>query len=115
MPVTIPIHREMEDCGSTFTTHGQPLKGTNDNMNGCRPPSAVLNAGAIAINDKTMPIAVVGMSCRLPGGSSSPEKLWDMLSEGRTGWSNGSDTRFKMRAFRHPATELSGVVSAMQL
>ncbi len=29
------------------------------------------------------PIAIVGMSCRLPGGVGSPAQLWELLSEGR--------------------------------
>ncbi|MEK2476997.1 SDR family NAD(P)-dependent oxidoreductase [Streptomyces noursei] len=34
---------------------------------------------------KQEPIAIVGMSCRLPGGIRSPEDLWQLLDDGRDG------------------------------
>lgn len=52
--------------------------------------------------EKPTPIAIIGMSCRLPGGVNNPEQLWDMLYEGRSGHGPVPATRWNAEAFYHP-------------
>jgi acyl transferase domain-containing protein/D-arabinose 1-dehydrogenase-like Zn-dependent alcohol dehydrogenase/acyl carrier protein len=39
------------------------------------------------------PIAIVGMSCRFPGGAGSPEQLWNLVAEGGDGIGGFPDDR----------------------
>src|SRR5262245_50929613 len=33
--------------------------------------------------EPSAPIAIIGIGCRLPGGATSPEKLWQLLVDGQ--------------------------------
>ncbi|KAH7032672.1 uncharacterized protein B0I36DRAFT_286783 [Microdochium trichocladiopsis] len=55
--------------------------------------------------ERPVPIAIVGMACRLPGGASSPEKLWDLLEAGGSGHGPVPPTRWNAEAFYHPSSD----------
>lgn len=61
--------------------------------------------------DRTMPIAVVGMSCRLPGGATSPEKLWQICAEQQDMWQPFPSERMNHSALYHPDPNHNGTVS----
>ncbi|KAK4173467.1 putative polyketide synthase [Triangularia setosa] len=55
--------------------------------------------------DPNVPIAIVGMSCRFAGDVDSPEKLWKLVSQGRSAWSETPKDRFNIDGFLHPNFE----------
>ncbi|MEV7922267.1 type I polyketide synthase, partial [Streptomyces griseoviridis] len=56
----------------------------------------------------TEPIAIVGMSCRYPGGVSSPEELWTMLVDGRDGITAMPDDRGWEAAVGEASADFAG-------
>ncbi|KAF2794869.1 ketoacyl-synt-domain-containing protein [Melanomma pulvis-pyrius CBS 109.77] len=48
------------------------------------------------------PIAIVGSSCRFPGGASSPSKLWDLLKNPQDVVQEIPPSRFSTEGFYHP-------------
>lgn len=59
----------------------------------------------------SMPIAIVGMSCRFPGNATSPERLWNLCADGETAWTKIPEDRFKQGAWYHPESTHLGTVS----
>ncbi|KJZ74779.1 hypothetical protein HIM_05896 [Hirsutella minnesotensis 3608] len=51
---------------------------------------------------KLTPIAVVGMSCRLPGDVTSLDDFWHLLSRARSAWSELPKDRVSSKAYWHP-------------
>ena len=60
-----------------------------------------------------MPIAIVGMSCRLPGNITSPEELWRVCDEQRDVWQPIPVERLNREAYYHPDPNRNGTVSVI--
>lgn len=64
--------------------------------------------GSTYHEDKNLPIAVVGIACRLPGASDSPSELWDNLAAKRSAKTPVPSDRFNQDAFYHPDNSRAG-------
>jgi hypothetical protein len=61
--------------------------------------------------EKPIPIAIIGMACRLPGEVSDLASFWDFCLEARSSWAEFSPKRLNTAAFYHPNAEKPGCVS----
>jgi acyl transferase domain-containing protein len=59
-------------------------------------------------NSQPQPIAIVGMSCRLPGHVESLGDFWKLLCRARSGWSKVPVDRFNAEAYCHPNPDKKG-------
>ena len=57
------------------------------------------------------PIAIVGIGCRFSGGANDPQKLWSLLAEGRSAWSEVPEERFKWESFYHANADVNGTLN----
>ncbi len=91
---------EVEAESFTASHHGP-------NGNDHAPPNRGNDAGT------QQPIAIVGMSCRLPGNVSSPAEFWELCSRARSGFMTGvPKDRFNHDAFYHPNPGKTGTYHA---
>jgi acyl transferase domain-containing protein len=75
-------------------------------MDSCAQLDAALS------RDASKPIAIVGIACRFPGDAADPEKLWELISDGRSALSEKiSEDRFNVDAFYHPNGEHKGTTN----
>lgn len=54
------------------------------------------------------PIAVIGMGCRFPGGSNTPEAFWELLKEGKDGISEIPPDRWDPGEYYNPDPKVPG-------
>ncbi|MFD4509259.1 SDR family NAD(P)-dependent oxidoreductase [Streptomyces sp. NPDC058457] len=65
----------------TPTALAAHLHGAISGAQAARPPVATAQATGSGAGGEA--IAIVSMACRLPGGVTTPEQLWDLVAEGR--------------------------------
>jgi acyl transferase domain-containing protein len=63
-----------------------------------------------AMDSSSVPIAIIGMSCRFAGGVDNPEKLWELCAEGRSAWTEIPSSRFNLEGVYHPNNDKSNTV-----
>lgn len=58
-----------------------------------------------------VPIAIIGIGCRLPGGVTNTDELWDLLLKGRNVWTPVPPGRFTEDSFYHPNPNHDGTTN----
>ena len=64
------------------------------------------------LEDKSMPIAILGMALRGPGDATTAENLWKMISEARESRTTIPKERWNNDAFCHPDYKRNGTVTS---
>lgn len=72
----------------------------NDSVHAATPRTEAHSISEIASKPRPSQdaIAVVGIACRLPGNSTTPEALWNFIERGSIAHNEPPETRFNLRA-----------------
>ncbi len=63
---------------------------------------------------KAEPIAVVGIGCRFPGGSDTPQTFWELLKNGQQGITDIPQQRWDIATYYDPHPEVGGKMYTRQ-
>ncbi|RYP78429.1 hypothetical protein DL771_000614 [Monosporascus sp. 5C6A] len=101
--------------------NGHILNGNSDGdgrlINGQSIGEVDTNGSDTAINGECVgpqpftPIAICGMACRLPGGISSPQELWDFLLSKGDARTRVPETRYNIRGYHFPTKKGGHTIS----
>jgi hypothetical protein len=99
-------HTDGHTNGRTETAsndNGHSANGHSDSLptNGHGTANGSSN-GVDPGSKKSMPIAIIGMACRLPGNVATPAEFWELCTRARTGWTEIPKDRFNAESFYHP-------------
>ena len=61
------------------------------------------------------PIAIVGIGCRFPGASNSPDELWRLLTHAVDGVREVPPDRWHSRSYYHPDPALAAAARGRML
>ncbi len=59
-----------------------------------------------------MPIAIIGLGCRLPAGATNVENFWAEIANGESGWAPHPANRYDAKKYYHPDPDKKGSFNA---
>ncbi len=74
---------QVESLGTSFNGHSNAHTNSHTCDNGIGAANVHPSHPALVEEDATVPIAIIGMAGRFPGEAADPEKLWNMIVNGR--------------------------------
>lgn len=119
---TKSIHEDSSNGSSSpdvaDADHGAlPLKGSQPNLNdepmletGTSYDASQASSNSIDGMEHPVPIAICGMACRLPGGLTSPQDLWEFVLAKKNAKGRVPESRYKVSSY-YSAVPKPGTVS----